>query len=102
MAISIDSLASIFDEWLGEDNFAADREGWNIFESSGSVGGSPQIQRYDERAVFAGDSDAWLFVWTRAKAGSAMHQRALDFIRRHNEPEYARIEKHCTNLLTEG
>lgn len=33
--------------WLGEDHAAATREGWDLFECSGSDDGDLQLQRFD-------------------------------------------------------
>lgn len=71
-------------------------EGWDIFESAGSVDGPFQIQRNDEDAVFADDSEAWRFVWDKAQGGSAYHKGALDWLREHNPGEVVRIEHWST------
>jgi hypothetical protein len=36
------------DDWSAEDDRAAAREGWSLFESDGSADGTPQVQRIDD------------------------------------------------------
>src|SRR6185437_8048581 len=61
-------------------------EGWNIFDCGCRQDGGPrvEIQRVDSPEtgdpVFADDSDAWRQVVARARAGSALHLRALQMI----------------------
>lgn len=73
-----------------------DYEGWDIFESTGSVDGPYQIQRNDDDAVFKDDSEAWRFVWDKAQSGSEYHRAALDWLKENNPGEYVRIEYWCT------
>lgn len=73
------------------DNTKADGEGWGVFDCDGSDNGPWQIQRDDEAEVFEDDDEAWLHVLRRAKAGSAYHQAALDFVKEHNPIEAANI-----------
>lgn len=40
--------ALTLDDWTAEDDRAAAREGWSLFESGGSADGTPQIQRIDD------------------------------------------------------
>ena len=64
----------------------AEAEGWSVFDCGCPEDGSPrvEIQRVDSPEagdpVFADDSDAWQHVVTRARAGSALHRRALQMI----------------------
>jgi hypothetical protein len=64
----------------------AEAEGWNVFDCGCREEGSPrvEIQRIDSpqagALVFADDNDAWRHVVTRARAGSALHLRALQMI----------------------
>ena len=61
-------------------------EGWSIFDCGCRQDGSRwlEIQRIDSpeagTPVFADDSDAWRHVVARARAGSALHLRALQMI----------------------
>jgi hypothetical protein len=85
------------------DNTRAVREGWAIFDCDGSENGRWQLCRVDDPAAwpegatdltepaFPGDGAAWTFVADKAKAGSAYHQAALDFIRERNPAEFAAI-----------
>ena len=64
----------------------AEAEGSDVFDCGCREDGSPrvEIQRIDSSEagdpVFADDSDAWRSVVTRARAGLALHQRALQMI----------------------
>ncbi|UBV20370.1 MULTISPECIES: hypothetical protein [Mycolicibacterium] len=86
--------------WLGEDHAAASREGWDLFECSGSDHGDLQLQRFDcpdevECAPtpypFATDTDVWRHVRARAEGGSALHRKALAILRSANPDEFQRI-----------
>lgn len=92
------------DEWTREDAMAATDEGWDIFECSGSENGPWQIQSFDcpeewpgwdegKPYPFDGDADAWVYVWTRARGGSPLHQRALTFLAEHNPTEIQTITR---------
>lgn len=70
-------------------NIQAFTEGWGIFDCDGSENGPWQIQRIDEDEKFPSDDEAWLHVAEKAKAGSAYHRGAIEFIRHHNSAEYA-------------
>ncbi|RWM32607.1 MAG: hypothetical protein EOR77_21495 [Mesorhizobium sp.] len=78
---------------------AAQAEGWDIFEASGSEqnkdGDRPfQLQAVDDSDIFTGyerDGLAWGHVYTQAHAGSLLHQQALNFLREHSYPEFAVI-----------
>lgn len=89
-------------EWTHLDAAAANSEGWDVFDSSGSANGAWQIQRLDcpddwpsppEKSIEE-DGDAWTLVREGAAAGSPLHVRALAFIRENCSEEYVRIMIH--------
>ena len=80
-------------EWTNEDSTLASAEGWDVFDSEGSANGPWQIQKRDETSTFNQDTDAWRYVWQRAERGSLLHQRALEYIKEHNPPEYDAIRQ---------
>lgn len=69
--------------------------GWAVFHCSGSIHGEYQIQRFDEEALFANDTDAWDHVWTQALMGDRICLTALRFIREHNAAEFAMISNRA-------
>ena len=75
------------------DNTVCADEGWCISDSDGSENGPWQLQRVDEMSAFTSDDAAWVFVLNLAKAGSALHQRALDFLKANNPKEFDAIHK---------
>lgn len=72
--------------WAAADVAKSLREGWSIFESSEY---GFRIERLDEAEKFDGDGPAWLHVLAKAAKGSALHRRALAFIKKQNPAEYA-------------
>lgn len=78
-------------EWTFEDSVAAHVEGWDIFECWGSLNGPWQIQKFDDEDRYAEDNEVWSLVRQRAAAGSALHQKALDFLQVHNPREYEAV-----------
>lgn len=88
-------------DWTAADHAAAEREGWDLFDCSGSAHGNLQLQRFDcpdEVATapvpypFNSDPDVWRHVRTRAAAGSALHQKALSVLELANPAELRRIK----------
>jgi hypothetical protein len=77
--------------WTDADNAAADREGWNIFNTRGSASGNFQIQKDDEAGKFATDPDAWIHVRRKAAEGSELHKKALEIVKLENPTEYQDI-----------
>lgn len=78
--------------WSDKDNHFAAGEGWSIFRcDGGSDHGSYQLQKDDEIGAFEDDGEAWRHVVNQATAGSRVHQRALNFLRRESPVEYQRI-----------
>lgn len=83
------------------DSDLAQAEGWDIFEASGSIANVNgdrefQLQRIDETQVFPGDEEAWHHVYTQAHAGSALHRRALIFLRERSPAEFEAIIHKCS------
>ncbi len=87
--------------WTFAEIEQAQKEGWDIFECSGSSDGPWQIQRIDfpdewpgldhHQPLFEDDADAWMHVRAKAAEGSFLHRRALAFVRENNPLEYERI-----------
>lgn len=71
--------------WLAEDQAAACREGWDIFEC-GDVNHEPyELEKIDtpddeDWVVLDDDMDAWRIVTEGAANGSPLHQRAIAFL----------------------
>jgi hypothetical protein len=87
--------------WTVEDSVAATREGWDLFECSGSAHGPLQLQRFDWPAEVEGapdpypfdtDDDVWRHVRTHAATGSALHRKALDVLCERNPAEFRRVK----------
>lgn len=78
-------LAAIANDraWTDDDIAVASAEGWDLFETIGSLNGPLQIQKFDTPgdvpgcAELATDDDAWKIVADKAIAGSPVHQKAL-------------------------
>jgi len=91
-------LTLLPDQTARFDHAAASREGWNVSECSGDCDRQPQTQLQrvdvpeDGKPPFADDRDAWLYVVTRARAGSALHRAALAAV---NDVERMLIEAAC-------
>lgn len=81
--------------WTGRDAIEASAEGWDVFDSGGSENGPFQIcMRDDMDSGFLTDEEVWQHVVDEAREGSALHRRALDFVREHNPAEYETIIGH--------
>jgi len=84
--------APIHPEWSEFDSIGASIEGWDVFPSF-----NPHrpfwIERRQVFSVFASDKQAWCHVWKQAHAGSALHQRALDFLKKHRPSELAEVRR---------
>lgn len=77
------------------DGSQAEREGWNIFETTGTLDeGDLRLERVDEAAIFQDDLEAWSFVYARAAEGSEYHRTALSIIAADNPTEAAQIALH--------
>lgn len=78
------------------------REGWDVFDSDGSLNGDWQIQHFadaDECDATQLDSDetAWDLAWRGAAAGHREHLHALAFIRQRCPREWLNICQHRLN-----
>lgn len=81
--------------WTSVHDDMAIREGWALFECSGSVHGRWQIQRLDDAAELrpgtprlTSDEDAMLLV---ARGTGAHHRAAMEFLKVHNPMEHQAI-----------
>jgi hypothetical protein len=80
------------------DHATAKREGWDVFDGGPDPDGKPQrqLQRIDApedgTPPFPDDRDAWEYVVTRARAGSALHRAALAAV---DDTERMLIEAAC-------
>jgi hypothetical protein len=88
-------------EWDGTDDKAAAKEGWGLFECSGSSAeqGPWQIQRIDcpkegEDHLLTTDSDAWVLV---INGEEQHHIRAVRWLKVKNPKEYKRMVDHTRN-----
>jgi hypothetical protein len=85
-----------------DDHLAANREGWDLFDSEGSENGPLQLCKIDDPETWADDREviiertwdednqAWVYVWTNP---SDLHTKALAVLKAENPIEYAAIEK---------
>lgn len=74
---------------------AAERQGWNVFNSGGS---RARIERDEERDTFEGDADAWTFVAQGAASGKELCRRALLHVALNNQHEWLKIQKHLEGI----
>jgi hypothetical protein len=86
---------AMFDN-LADINDAGVKEGWAIFEcfDSHDLRGNYtpyQLQKDDEAATFANDSNVWRHVVLRARAGSLLHQQTLAWLRINSPTEYTQV-----------
>jgi hypothetical protein len=88
--------------WTDADRDAAAREGWDLFDSDGSVNGPLQLCKFDDpeeqaavrgvpvERTWADDNEAWMFVWSTP---SPLHTKALAVLEAENPQEVYAIEK---------
>lgn len=88
------------DEWTPADRLAALREGWNLWDCEGSDNGRTQLCRTDSPdgedepgEPLADDDAAFQLVVAGARAGSALHAKALRLVEKHNPGEAEVIRK---------
>jgi len=62
-------------KWTAEDSRKASRQGWDLTYNSDKE--RLEIQRLDMKDKFASDADALWYVADRARAGSALHRKAV-------------------------
>lgn len=88
-------------EWTHDDQAAAEREGWALFNL-----GTPrlELQRDDDRDVFADDNEAWAHVVARYFADEGdrgLHARALRYLARYAPCEYDAIRDYMIDRARE-
>ena len=91
---------NLWTDWTVADRALASKEGWDLFDSSGSENGPVQIQSFDmpeegEATLAGGDMEAWEIVWHGAARGIAHHVKALAILADENPIELASIRKWC-------
>ena len=94
----IDPFKEVNDyDWSDSNYKYASKEGWNIWECSGSLNGFLQIGKYDNEEDEEGlqvpiylscDQDAWDIVWNGTKPH---HIKALKIVKEYNPMEYKAI-----------
>ncbi len=89
--------------WSNEHCEAAQREGWDIFDTHGSDGGPWQLQRFDDASEVPGapqlkdDETAWRIV---IQGTAAHHEAARQFIRTHSPKEWAALnQREVSNYI---
>ena len=85
-------MAAIHPEWSGFDSIGASIEGWDIFPSFNQHR-LFWLERRTTFGAFTSDEQAACHVWKRAHEGSALHQRALDFLKKHSPGELAEVRR---------
>lgn len=90
--------APIHPDWDGFSSLSASVEGWDLFPGFGNPRKPYQMERRAKLDVFASDEAAWRHVWEKAEAGSALHVRALAFLKKHSPIEHADIRRHGLGL----
>jgi hypothetical protein len=74
------------DHWTRDDTWAADSEGWNIYDAGGRLEIERNDVNDDENAPwFPTDDDALTYVSSRASEGSEMHLRALQIDQKYRD-----------------
>ena len=76
--------------WRPEWNAKAEKQGWGLFWADSEY----QIQKDDEKGIFAEDSDAWTFVYNQSQKKDIMAITALAIIAAESPAELARIKEH--------
>ena len=90
--------------WSNVHSEAAQREGWDIFDTRGSDSGPWQIQRFDDATDVPGapqlkDDEAAFRIVLHGSA--AHHGAAREFIRAHNPNEWAALTERVMSLFIE-
>jgi hypothetical protein len=92
-------IAPVHHDWPEMDALYASVEGWDVFPGIAANKQRPfTLERRYDIGAFASDQLAWRHVWKRAEAGSALHTRALAFLKKHSPIEHEEIRKHCLGL----
>lgn len=76
--------------WTPADSKAAMRDGWDIWEKRGASLES-EIEREDAKGRFDDSDAATRHVLARAAEGSALHVKAVEYIRITSPREFDRI-----------
>lgn len=76
------------------EDAAAEKEGWNIF-CTDDLDKPYRLEKIDELALLDSDGEAWNLVVNKAIAGSALHTKALTFLKSFSVNEYADIIRHA-------
>ena len=84
--------------WSPSDSLRASIEGWDILDNPGASNGPYLLQKRSDCDRFENDPAAWRHVCTRAAAGSDLHTRALEFLKRKNLQEYKRVVENTATL----
>jgi hypothetical protein len=69
------------------------KEGWDLFDSTGSVDGNLQLQKVDDDRVFEDDKEALKHVINKAGEGSQPHKEALRRLVEYNPKEFLILSK---------
>lgn len=95
------------DLWSHAHSQAAIREGWDVFECSGSSNGAWQIQRIDspedvvgfdvEIPLLLNDEAAWRIV---CEGTAPHHIAAREFIRSENPAEFYAMQRLCSSVAS--
>lgn len=93
-------IAPVHPDWCEMEALGASVEGWDLFPAfSAHKDRRIWLERRFELHVFASDEEAWRHVWGKAQGGSALHQKALDLLKRASPAEYAEIRKVGLGLV---
>lgn len=84
--------------WSPSDSLRAAIEGWDILGNPGASNGPYLLHKRADCDRFRDDTAAWRHVSARAAAGSDLHARALEFLKRRNLQEYKRIVENTAAL----
>lgn len=74
--------------WTKLDSELATKEGWNLYDSRGSVDGDIQVQRNDEQGLLKSDIEAWKLV---KEGKEEHHKKAKRILKDQNPNEHKRI-----------
>lgn len=105
-AIAQDPDAWAFPLWTPEDSVLAVKQGWDIFDASGSDDGRWQLQaqveppehvgltpeEMEKYPIFADDGLAAEHVRTQARRGDALAQKAIDFLNAVGSQDVAKFD----------
>jgi hypothetical protein len=75
-------------EWSKIDSELAQKEGWDLYHTNGSLDGDRQIQANDDAGILEDDNQAWGIV---NKGTESHHFKAKEILKRDNINEYYRV-----------